>query len=560
VSSLLLIRHGQASLGAADYDVLSPLGVTQARRLGEHLGDMLRPDLIVTGPRVRQRDTAAHMIAAARARGADFPDALVRDEFDEYPALEIMQRHLQRLAAADAELAGHVADLARHPAGSRDQRRAFEAAFQRMMKSWHDGHLEDPGIEAATAFADRVEAGLRELLAPRGRTVLVVSSAGPSASACASASASISGAASRPASSSTTAPSASSRPAAASPCSACSTPSPTCATPPRSPCASRSEAPMDFSIPEPTAELLRRVRGFLDTHLFPVEPELLALGFPAVVPRLMALREQVRAAGLWLPQMPTALGGLGLSLQAHGLVSEQLGQSPFGHYLFNCQAPDAGNMEILHRFGTPAQQQRWLAPLLAGQIRSCFSMTEPDSPGSNPTQLACQAVRDGDHYVINGRKWFTSSADGAQAFAIVMAITAPDAEPHRRASMLIVPTDTPGFRLVRNISIFGHAGADYDSHAEIAYEDCRVPAENLLGAAHAGFRSPRSASAPDGSTTACAGSASASAPWRSCAAAPSPARWPPARPWPTSRPSRSGPPSRAPASTPPASWSCAPPG
>ncbi len=179
MSSLLLIRHGQASLGAADYDVLSPLGVTQARRLGDHLGDMLRPDLIVTGPRVRQRDTAAHMIAAARARGADFPDALVRDEFDEYPALEIMQRHLQRLAAADAELAGHVADLARHPAGSRDQRRAFEAAFQRMMKSWHDGHLEDPGIEAATAFADRVEAGLRELLAPRGRTVLVVSSAGP---------------------------------------------------------------------------------------------------------------------------------------------------------------------------------------------------------------------------------------------------------------------------------------------------------------------------------------------------------------------------------------------
>ena len=243
---------------------------------------------------------------------------------------------------------------------------------------------------------------------------------------------------------------------------------------------------MDFSIPAPTAELLRRVRGFLDTHLFPVEAELLALGFPAVVPRLMALREQVRAAGLWLPQLPAALGGLGLSLQDHGLVSEQLGQSPFGHYLFNCQAPDAGNMEILHRFGTPAQQERWLTPLLAGEIRSCVSMTEPGNPGSNPTQLACQATRDGDHYVINGRKWFTSSADGAR-FAIVMAITAPDAEPHRRASMLIVPTDTPGFRIVRNVSIFGHAGADYDSHAEIAYEDCRVPADNLLGPAHAGF-------------------------------------------------------------------------
>ena len=243
---------------------------------------------------------------------------------------------------------------------------------------------------------------------------------------------------------------------------------------------------MDFSIPAPTAELLRRVRRFLDEHLFPVEAELLALGFPAVLPRLAALRAEVRAAGLWLPQMPAALGGLGLSLQEHGLVSEQLGQSPLGHYLFNCQAPDAGNMEILHKFGTPAQQQRFLAPLLAGEIRSCFSMTEPDSPGSNPTQLACQAVRDGDDYVINGHKWFTSGADGS-AFAIVMAITAPEAEPHRRASMLLVPTDTPGFRIIRNVSIFGHAGADYDSHAEIAYEDCRVPAANLLGPAHAGF-------------------------------------------------------------------------
>lgn len=179
MSSLLLIRHGQASLGAADYDVLSPLGVTQAQRLGDHLAGMLRPDLIVTGPRLRQRDTARHLIAAARARGVDYPDAIQRDEFDEYPALEIMQRHLQRLAADDPELAGLVADLQRHPSGSRDQRRAFEAAFERMMKSWHDGHLGDPGIEAATAFARRVETGLRELLAPRGRTVLVVTSAGP---------------------------------------------------------------------------------------------------------------------------------------------------------------------------------------------------------------------------------------------------------------------------------------------------------------------------------------------------------------------------------------------
>ncbi len=243
---------------------------------------------------------------------------------------------------------------------------------------------------------------------------------------------------------------------------------------------------MDFSIPAPTAELLRRVRAFMAEHVYPVEAELLALGFPAALPRLSALRAQVRAAGLWLPQLATELGGLGLTLQEHGLVSEVLGQCPLGHYLFNCQAPDAGNMEILHKFGTPEQQRRFLAPLLAGEIRSCFSMTEPDNPGSNPTQLSCAAARDGDDYVINGRKWFTSGADGA-AFAIVMAVTAPDAEPHRRASMIVVPTDTPGFRLVRNIAIFGHAGADYDSHAEIAYEDCRVPAQNLLGPAHAGF-------------------------------------------------------------------------
>lgn len=243
---------------------------------------------------------------------------------------------------------------------------------------------------------------------------------------------------------------------------------------------------MDFSIPAPTAALLDRVRAFMAAKVYPVEAELLALGFPAVEPRLQALRAEVRAAGLWLPQMSEALGGLGLSLQAHGLVSELLGQCPFGHYLFNCQAPDAGNMEILHKFGTPAQQRRFLEPLLRGEIRSCFSMTEPENAGSNPTQLACTAVRDGDDYVINGRKWFTSSADGA-AFAVVMAVTDPSAEAHRRASMLLVPTDAPGFRLVRNIPIFGHAGAGYDSHAEIAYEDCRVPQGNLLGPAHAGF-------------------------------------------------------------------------
>src|SRR5262249_43177904 len=157
---------------------------------------------------------------------------------------------------------------------------------------------------------------------------------------------------------------------------------------------------------------------------------------------------RVKTLALWAPQLPRALGGLGLTLLEHGQVSELLGRSPLGHYLFNCQAPDAGNMEILLSHGTDEQKQRWLEPLARGEIRSCFSMTEPELPGSNPTWMATRARRDGDHYVIDGHKWFTSGAEGA-AFAIVMAITDPDAAPHRRASQIIVPTDAPGFEIVR---------------------------------------------------------------------------------------------------------------
>jgi alkylation response protein AidB-like acyl-CoA dehydrogenase len=218
----------------------------------------------------------------------------------------------------------------------------------------------------------------------------------------------------------------------------------------------------------------------------PCEVEFLTRGFAAVEPRLHALRGRVQAAGLWLPQAPRELGGLGLSLVEHGLVSEVLGRSPLGHFVFGCQAPDAGNLEILHKFGTSEQKAAWLSPLARGEIRSCFSMTEPDNPGSNPTRLSLTARRDGDHYVLDGRKWFTSSADGA-AFAIVMAVTNPEANGHLRASMIIVPTDTPGFRHVRNISLFGHAGSGWASHAEIAYEGCRVPVGQRLGEEGQGF-------------------------------------------------------------------------
>jgi alkylation response protein AidB-like acyl-CoA dehydrogenase len=178
---------------------------------------------------------------------------------------------------------------------------------------------------------------------------------------------------------------------------------------------------------------------------------------------------------------------MGLGLLEHAFLSEVLGASPLGHYALNCQAPDAGNMEILRDHATPSQRAQFLEPLVRGEIRSCFSMTEPDKPGSNPVWMDTRARLDGDQWVVDGRKWFTSSADGA-TFAVVMAVTeGDDAKPHERASMILVPMATPGVRLVRNISVMGEAGSDWASHAEVTYEDVRVPAANILGKRGHGF-------------------------------------------------------------------------
>ncbi|MCE2903130.1 MAG: acyl-CoA dehydrogenase family protein [Gemmatimonadetes bacterium] len=206
-----------------------------------------------------------------------------------------------------------------------------------------------------------------------------------------------------------------------------------------------------------------------------------------IEPVLAGLRGKARALGLWAPFLPPAHGGLGLPLDAFAHLSEVLGWTPFGHYVCNCQAPDVGNMELLLQFGTPAQQAAWLAPLVSGDLRSCFAMTEPEHAGSNPVMLSTTAVRDGDAWVINGRKWFTSSADGA-AFAVVMAVTNPDDDrQHFRASQIVVPIPTPGFTLVRNISVMGERGGGWASHAEVRFDDVRVPAANLLGAQGHGF-------------------------------------------------------------------------
>ncbi len=206
------------------------------------------------------------------------------------------------------------------------------------------------------------------------------------------------------------------------------------------------------------------------------------------LPFLEEKRNKVREMGLFTPQIPKEHGGLGLSLYQLGQIYEILGKTFYGLYVFNCQAPDAGNMEILMEHGTDFQKETFLNPLVAGKTRSCFSMTEPDYAGSNPIMMGTIAVKDGSNYVINGHKWFTSSADGAD-FAIAMVITDPDnPNPYMRASQIIIPTDTKGFNFIRNISVMGDEGDGWNAHAEIKYENCIVPEKNVLGPVGAGFK------------------------------------------------------------------------
>jgi len=198
------------------------------------------------------------------------------------------------------------------------------------------------------------------------------------------------------------------------------------------------------------------------------------------------LRDEVRELGLWAPHVPPEAGGTGTGFLDYAYLNEQIGRTLWGQLVFGCQAPDAGNAEILHMFGTDEQKEQWLFPLVAGRIRSFFSMTEPEVPGSDPTTLRTRAVRDGDEWVIDGHKWFSSGADGA-AFGIVMAVTDPDADPHARATQIIVPAGTPGVDVVRPITVMGHAGRGWTTHCEVRYTGVRVPVANTLGAEGAGF-------------------------------------------------------------------------
>jgi acyl-CoA dehydrogenase len=243
---------------------------------------------------------------------------------------------------------------------------------------------------------------------------------------------------------------------------------------------------VDFQLPPRAREIAEAARALLDSDVLPLERAFLEHGWAAVESDLAELRRKVRAAGLAAPHMPQELGGLGLSLAEFAHVGEVLGRSPLGHYAFNCQAPDAGNMELLLHHGSAEQRERWLGPLVRGEIRSCFAMTEPELPGSNPVWLATTARAEGDDYVLSGHKWFTSAAEGA-AFAIVMAVTDPAAAPHARASQILVPTGAPGYTLVQNLAVMGERGAGWASHAEVRFDEVRVPRANRIGAEGAGF-------------------------------------------------------------------------
>ncbi|MCL2154334.1 MAG: acyl-CoA dehydrogenase family protein [Leptospirales bacterium] len=243
---------------------------------------------------------------------------------------------------------------------------------------------------------------------------------------------------------------------------------------------------MNFEVSDKMKIVLDMINEFVDKELIPLEQEYLNIDFREIIPILKEKRAMVKKMELWGPNHPVELGGMGLSMVEHGLVSEALGRTPVGHYVFGCQAPDAGNIELLHLYASDEQKKKYLEPLAAGDVRSCFAMTEVDMPGSNPVMLETTAIKDGNDYIINGHKWYTTGADGS-SFCIVMAVTNPDAHIYTQASMIIVPTDTPGFNLVRNIPVMGHSGSDYPSHGEILFQSCRVPQSNLLGQEGMGF-------------------------------------------------------------------------
>jgi acyl-CoA dehydrogenase len=248
---------------------------------------------------------------------------------------------------------------------------------------------------------------------------------------------------------------------------------------------------MDFSYSDKVADLRAQVDGFMQRWIVPAMPdwEREAAAGNAHPPFMEDLKSLARESGLWnlfLPGLAADEPGQALSNLEYAPLAEIMGRVIWASEVFNCSAPDSGNMEILHLFATAAQRERWLDPLLRGEIRSCFAMTEPDVASSDATNIQTAIRPEGDGYVINGRKWFISGAAHPLCrFAIVMGVTDPQAETHRRQSMVIVPLDTPGVRIVRNIAVMSHLTPE--GHCEIVLRDVRVPRENLIHEEGAGF-------------------------------------------------------------------------
>jgi acyl-CoA dehydrogenase len=241
---------------------------------------------------------------------------------------------------------------------------------------------------------------------------------------------------------------------------------------------------IDFSIPPDLEAHRASVAAFMKQYVYPNESAFVEEeGLPAELEQ--ELQSKVKAQGLWGPNLPREWGGMGIGFIGQALLNEIIGRSVFAPRLFGSAAPDAGNAELLIISATAEQKEEYLRPLAAGEVRSCFAMTEPEVAGSDPTGLRTTAVQEGDEWVINGHKWFISGAIGS-AFAIVMAVTDPDAEPHARASMILVPTGTPGFNIVRAVPVMGSGGVG--GHCEIRFADCRVPKSNLLGEPSKGFK------------------------------------------------------------------------
>jgi acyl-CoA dehydrogenase len=248
---------------------------------------------------------------------------------------------------------------------------------------------------------------------------------------------------------------------------------------------------MHFEFSARTKELQQRVSAFMDEHVYPAEPQVHAEVDAGdrwkVIPTIERLKEKARAAGLWNLFLPQSSHGAGLTNLEYAPLCEIMGRVYWAPEVFNCSAPDTGNMEVLERYATPELQERWLKPLLAGEIRSCYAMTEPAVASSDATNIQASIRREGDEYVINGQKWWSSGAgDPRCKVAIFMGQTDPTAPKHKQQSMIVVPMDTPGVKILRMLHVFGYDHAPH-GHAEVRFENVRVPASHILLGEGRGF-------------------------------------------------------------------------